>query len=324
MISGSINLPSAQDTSFALLRYNMDGSLDTTFGNDGIVTTNVGPDDDQAYRIALQSDGRIVAAGRKGIFFYPTDQRKGNVALARYNPDGSLDPAFGNGGIVTNDFGQGLESYALALIIQPDGRIVIAGESAYEFLVARYQSNGLPDTTFGNDGFALGHFSSNWDGAQDAVLQSDGKILLVGWAEVNSPFDSFALARYNSNGSFDQSFGNGGKVLISDQGALNAVALQGDGKVIALGSSNYTTSPLLLLRFNSNGSVDATFGNGGTVTLSFNGGFAAGHVVFQADGKILAAGSTSDAPYYQNGDFVLARFLDNSPRFNTRPKQVSR
>src|ERR1044071_713083 len=126
VISGSIDLPSSQDTSFALLRYNPDGSLDTTFGNAGLVTTNVGPDDDQAYRLALQSDGKIVTAGRKGIFFYPGDQRKGNVALARYNPDGSLDPTFGNGGIVVNDFGQGLESYALALMIQPDGRLIIA------------------------------------------------------------------------------------------------------------------------------------------------------------------------------------------------------
>ena len=91
MISGSIDLPSSYDTSFALLRYNSDGSLDTTFGNGGVVTTNVGPDDDQAYRLALQSDGKIVAAGRRGIHFNPTEQRKGHVGLARYNPDGSLD-----------------------------------------------------------------------------------------------------------------------------------------------------------------------------------------------------------------------------------------
>src|SRR5207247_1396186 len=116
---------------------------------------------------------------------------------------------------------------------------------------------------------------------------------------VNSPYDSFALARFNSGGSFDQSFGNGGKVLMPDQGGLNAVALQRDGKVIALGNSNYTSSPLLLLRFNMNGSLDATFGSGGTATTSFNGGFAGSHVVFQADGKILAAGYTSDIPYYQ-------------------------
>ena len=240
MISGSIDLPSSYDTSFALLRYNSDGSLDTTFGNGGVVTTNVGPDDDQAYRLALQSDGKIVAAGRRGIHFNPTEQRKGHVGLARYNPDGSLDTSFGNGGKVDTDFGQGLESYALAVIIQPDGRIVIAGESSYEFLVARYNSNGTLDTTFSGDGFALVNFSSSWGHGRDAVLQPDGKIILVGIAEVNSPYDSFALARVNPDGSFDQSFGNGGKVIMVNQGDLEAVVLQNDGKLIALGtSSNY-------------------------------------------------------------------------------------
>jgi len=310
MISGSIDLPSSSDSSFAILRYNSDGSLDTTFGNGGIVTTNVGPDDDQAYRLALQSDGKIVAAGRKGIFFYPTDQRKGNVALARYNPDGSLDPTFGNGGITTTDFGQGLESYALALIIQPDGRIIIAGESSYEFLVARYNPNGMLDTTFGNGGYRLANFSSNWDGATDAVLQPDGKIILVGWAEVNSPYDSFALARFNSDGSFDQSFGNGGKVLMVNRGDLNAAVLQSDGKLIALGISNSTNSGFQLLRFDVNGSLDTTFGNGGTVTTFFGGNPAVGtDLVFQPDGKLLAGGFSSDNPYYQNSDFALARYL---------------
>ena len=94
----------------------------------------------------------------EGSSFIPAEQRKGNVALARYNPDGSLDATFGNGGKVINDFGQGLESYALELMIQPDGKIIIAGESSYAFLVARYNSNGTLDTTFGNGGFTLGQF----------------------------------------------------------------------------------------------------------------------------------------------------------------------
>ncbi|HEY0428295.1 MAG TPA: FG-GAP-like repeat-containing protein [Pyrinomonadaceae bacterium] len=310
LISGSIELPSASDSSFALLRYNSDGSLDTTFGNGGIVTTNVGPDDDQAYRLALQSDGKIIAAGRRGIYFNPTEQRKGNVALARYNPDGTLDTTFGNGGKVVTDFGQGLESYAIALIIQPDGRIVIAGESGYEFLVARYNPNGILDATFGNGGFSLANFSSNWDRASDAVLQSDGKIIVVGSAEVHSPYDNFALARYNPDGSFDQSFGNGGKILMSTDGEINAAVLQSDGKIIALGTSNST---FLLLRLNVNGSLDTTFGSNGTVTTSFGANTAEGNdLVLQPDGKLLAAGFTPGAPYYQNSDFALARYLNTA------------
>jgi uncharacterized delta-60 repeat protein len=328
MISGSIDLPNSQDTSFALLRFNSDGSVDPTFGNGGIVATNIGVDDDQAYAIARQPDGKIVAAGRRGIQFYPSEQRKGNVALARYNPDGSLDTTFGTGGKVINDFGQGLESYALELIIQPDGKLIIAGESSYEFLAARYNSNGTLDSTFGNGGSALVNFSSNWDHGRDAVLQADGKIILVGIAEVNSPYDSFAVARVNPDGSLDQSFGDGGKVVMVNQGDLEAAALQNDGKLIALGTSG---AALKLLRFNLNGSLDSTFGNGGTITTMFGGSAAEGSdLVFQPDGKLLAGGLTSTDIYFTNSDFALARYLDGvaaptpTPKPGGRPKPGTR
>jgi uncharacterized delta-60 repeat protein len=317
MTCGSIDLPNSQDTSFVLLRFNSDGSVDPTFGNGGTVTTNINNDNDRAYALARQSDGKIVAAGKRGIQFYPSDQRKGNVALVRYNPDGSLDATFGNGGIVVNDFGQGLESYALEVIIQPDGRIIIAGESSYEFLVARYNSNGTLDTTFGNGGFALVNFSSNWDHGRDAVLQADGKIILVGIAEVNTPYDSFAVARVNPDGSLDQTFGNGGKVVMVDRGDLEAAALQSDGKLIALGDDS---ASFKLLRFNVDGSLDSTFGSGGIVTTTFGGSAAAGSdLVFQPDGKLLAGGLTSSDIYYNNSDFALARYLDVAPPTRRRP-----
>jgi uncharacterized delta-60 repeat protein len=311
MTCGSIDLPNSQDTSFVLLRFNSDGSVDSTFNNGGTVTTNINNDNDRAYALARQPDGKIVAAGRRGIQFNPTEQRKGNVALVRYNPDGSLDATFGNGGIVVNDFGHGLESYALEVIIQPDGKIIIAGESSYEFLVARYNSNGTLDTTFGDGGFALVNFSSNWDHGRDAVLQPDGKIILVGIAEVNTPYYSFAIARVNPDGSLDQTFGNGGKVLMVDEGGLDAVALQNDGKLIVLGFDNSVYSPFVLLRFQANGSLDTTFGSGGTVTTTFGGSSTSGaDLVFQADGKLLAAGLTSTDIYFKNSDFALARYLD--------------
>jgi uncharacterized delta-60 repeat protein len=308
VISGSIDKPSETDTSFALVRYNPDGSPDLTFGNGGLVTTNIGTDTDQATRIALQSDGKILAAGRKGIQFYPTEQRKGNVALARYNPDGSLDATFGNGGIVTSDFGQGLESYAVALVIQSDGKIVIAGESGYEFMVARYNDNGSLDPTFGNNGFTLTNFSSNWDIPTGAVLQPDGKILVVGNAEMQSPYETLALARYNSDGSPDQSFGNGGKALLGS-GELGAVVLQSDGRIVALGDDG--GSHFLLLRCNQDGSLDTTFGYGGKITTSFNSQWAQGKdLALQPDGKVVAGGYVETPnKTARNSDFALARYV---------------
>jgi uncharacterized delta-60 repeat protein len=333
MVGGTVYQPSLTDTSFALLRYNSNGSLDTTFGNGGLVSTNLGTDDDRVYALALQSDGKIVAVGKKGIQFNPSEQRKGNVALARYNPDGSLDTTFGTGGKVINDFGQGLESYAIEVLIQPDGKLVIAGESSYAFLVARYNPNGTLDTTFGNGGHSLGNFSNNWDHGRDAVLQSDGKIILVGIAEVNSPYDSFAVARFNSDGSLDQSYGNGGKVLMINQGDLSAAALQGDGKLIALGTSGGAT--VKLVRFNVDGSLDSTFGSGGTVTTSFGGAAADGSdLVFQPDGKLLAGNITASDIYFHQSDFALARYLVTSapnptptpapPKPGERPKPGTR
>src|SRR5205814_1613744 len=168
----------------------------------------------------------------------------------------------------------------------------IAGESAYAFLVARYNSNGTLDTTFGNGGFTLVNFGDlSWDHGRDAVLQADGKIILVGISEINTPYDSFAVARFNPDGSLDQSFGNGGKFVMEDVGDLEAAVLQSDGKLIALGT---TGNDFTLLRFNLNGSLDPTFGSGGIVTTTFGAGNAEGSdLAFQADGKLLAGGLVS-------------------------------
>jgi uncharacterized delta-60 repeat protein len=310
LICGTIALPSEFDSSFALLRYNADGSVDATFGNGGIVMTNVGPNDDQAYALRLQSDGKIVAAGRRGIQIEPSQQRKGNVAVVRYNPDGSLDPTFGNGGVVINDFGQGLESYAIALMLQPDGRIVIGGESSYAFLVARYNANGTLDTTFGGgSGFSLGYLDNNWDRGTDALLQADGKIVVVGISGVADPYPHLAIARWDPDGSLDQTFGNGGKLVMSTVGGFDAVVVQSDGKLVALGDDGRS---FLVLRLNVNGSTDTTFGRGGMVTTSFGGAALFGSdLALQSDGKLVAAGSTSSDPYFQNSDFALARYQDS-------------
>jgi len=308
LISGTIDLPTSINRSWALLRYYPDGSLDTTFGNNGITMTDFGPDADQAYGIALQSDGKIVAAGRKGIQFYPTEQRKGNVALARYTVDGVLDTTFGTGGKVVNDFGQGLESYAITLMIQPDDKIVIAGASSYEFLVARYSANGALDMSFGGNGYVLANFSNNWDEASDALLQPDGKIVIVGLADLTSPYTYPAAARYNPDGSLDQTFGTGGQVMLSTYGTFDAVALQRDGKLVALGTSD---PGLIVVKLKQNGQLDSTFGSGGIVNTSFGGLASDGSdIALQKDGKIVIGGLASTDMYFQHTDFGLARYLN--------------
>lgn len=308
MIAGSIAQPAASDSSFALLRYNANGSLDTTFGNGGIVTTNIGNYFDSIGRIALQSDGKIVAEGFTATFTGSSNQRKSDIVLARYNPDGSLDATFGNGGLVISDIDPDFADDALALMIQPDGKLVIAGADREDFLVARYNSNGTLDTTFGNNGFTRTDMNNQSDDlAAGAILQPDGKIILAGFAQQAccTLQTAFAMARYTSNGLLDPTFGNGGKVVFGS-GELTSVVLQPGGNIITLGHSGANSS---LSRFNANGSLDSTFGNAGSVSTNFGGdNLESENLILQTDGKLVASGF-SEKPFYKNSDFVLARYL---------------
>ncbi len=162
------------------------GDLDPSFGSSGKVTTDFGGSD-AASAVAIQTDGRIVAAGRSG---------SGDFALARYNVDGSLDPTFGSSGMVMTDFGG--SDAASAVAIQPDGRIVTAGRSGSgDFALARYNADGSLDPSFGSGGKVTTDFGG-FDLALGVALQSDGKIVAAG--QGGSSFD-FALARYNADGS---------------------------------------------------------------------------------------------------------------------------
>lgn len=195
---------------FALARYNRHGSLDAGFGSGGTVTTDFSGLFDQANAIGLQPDGKIVVAG------IATDQLTGpNFALARYNIDGTLNASFGVDGQVVTDFAGGSDS-ALGVAIQPDGRIVAAGASSAgttsDFALVRYNTDGSLDPSFGAGGKVTTDFSGLSDGAAAVRLLPNGDIVATGSA-VTGNFDTdFALARYNSDGSLDVSFGSGGKV----------------------------------------------------------------------------------------------------------------
>ncbi|MBI3005695.1 MAG: calcium-binding protein, partial [Ignavibacteriales bacterium] len=186
---------------FTLIRYNTDGSLDNSFDSDGVTTTAIGTDDDIARALAIQSDGKILAAGEgrsSGNYFF---------AVVRYNADGTLDTTFGTGGKVTNDSGNTAE----AVLVQTDGKILVAGYTDNsDFAVARYNSDGSLDTTFGINGLAVADIG-NADIALSSVIQSDGKIVMAGYTRYASR-DDFALVRFDSNGSLDNTFGSDGIV----------------------------------------------------------------------------------------------------------------
>jgi uncharacterized delta-60 repeat protein len=305
---------------FKVARYNPNGSLDTSFGAGGIVTTIFPGDGSFAFALALQSDGKIIAAGTDFFDFNPGDMSDTNFALARYNSDGSLDTTFGNGGTITTDF-LGAEDDVFSVLIQPDGKIVAVGSANspfdyYDFAAARYLANGTLDTTFGTGGKVRTDFGNNdLDIAYAAVLQPDGKIVSAG----TTVFDfgvqqQFALTRSNSDGTLDTTFGTGGRVLIdfgSFAQSANAVLIQPDGKIITVGYPNTESkdSDFLLARCNPNGSLDPSFGVGGKVRTSFGDlGAAANGAVLQPDHKIVAVGwnATENA---SGVEFALARYL---------------
>ena len=213
------------------------GVLDPTFDSDGKVTTAFGSATDQAHAVAIQSDGKIVAAG------YIWNGSNYDFALARYNTDGSLDASFGSGGKVTTAFG-GATDQAYAIAIQSDGKVLVVGSASNgsndDFALARYNSDGSLDASFDSDGRVTTDFGSAADVAYAVAIQSDGKIVVAGSAS-NGSNDDFALARYNSDGSLDTSFGSGGKAMTAILSATDyafAVAIQHDGKIVAAGSTS--------------------------------------------------------------------------------------
>jgi len=306
---------------FEVVRYNPNGSLDTSFGDGGIVTT-IFPAGSYASDVALQSDGKIIAAGTFFVDFNPGDISDTDFALARYNPDGTPDATFGNGATVTTDF-VGFEDDAFSVLIQPDGKIVAVGSANdpatfYDFAAARYLSNGTIDTTFGVAGKVQTDFGDqNFDRARSAALQPDGRIVAAGFAiSHNGGVQNFAVARYTSSGVLDTTFNRRGITQIDFGNCCQSatkVLLQSDGKIIVVGGSSGESSDddFLLARLSRGGSLDNTFGIGGKVRTSFgdlNGG--ANGAALQSDGKIVAVGFQA-TPSNQFANFALARYLNS-------------
>ena len=308
---------------FTLARYNPNGSLDTTFGSGGIVTTSFPGQGSYAFSLVLQADGKIIAAGTDFVNFSSEDSSNTDFGLERYNPDGSPDTTFGVGGQVTTDF-DGFNDDVFSVLIQADGKIVAVGSAKnptnfYDFAAARYLANGTIDTTFGSAGKVRTDFGDhNFDQARSAVLQPDGKIVAAGFAiSQNGITQNFALARYGSNGVLDTTFNSDGITQIDFGSCCQSaysVLLQGDGKIVTVGYPNTESSDsdFLLARLNTNGVLDTTFGIGGKVRASFgdlNDG--ANGALLQPDGKIVAVGF-HPTPTNRFSEFEVARFLDSS------------
>jgi uncharacterized delta-60 repeat protein len=233
LIDGSVD--------FALARYNADGSLDTSFSGDGRLITDFGATTDIAVSVAIQADGKIVAAGTSLQSATEVD-----FAVARYNADGSLDTSFRGDGRLTTDFGTAGDDFANSVAIQADGKIVVAGESSpsgiwNDFALARYNVDGSLDTSFSGDGRLTTGLGTKDDSAYSVAIQADGKIVAAGWSEQSGTWLDFALARYNVDGSLDTSFSGDGWVT-TDFGGANefafSVAIQKDGKIVAAGVSD--------------------------------------------------------------------------------------
>ncbi len=235
-----------------LARYNIDGTLDTSFGSDGIVTTTTlwG-----VLSLTIQGDGKIVAAGSSteftGVHYF---------ALARYNTDGTLDTSFGSDGIVITIETGGIQVSARSVAIQSDGKIVASGNSddgtspwsqVFDFMVVRYNTDGTLDTSFGSGGIVKTDIGGNEEIAESVIIQGDGKIVAAGHALDNDGGTMFTLARYNTDGTLDASFGNGGIVTTINTGIGQSAAIQDDGKIILAGYYNnfilarYLASPII-------------------------------------------------------------------------------
>jgi uncharacterized delta-60 repeat protein len=300
---------------FAVFRYLTNGQSDSSFGNGGIV--GFVPDGIQSVNeVLVQPDGKILVSG------YLSTGAAGNSALWRFNPDGTLDAAFGNGGLVTPATTDAtLNHIARSLLLQTDGKILIVGGNGSSFIILRYHPNGTLDTTFGIGGKALTQIQDG-SAAFDAAFQPDGKIVLAGYSnDTANSTSNIALARYTANGALDPSFGTGGVSFTGSAGnglyvATQALVIQPNGKIIVCGyrSLPQFRTAAMVARFNQSGTLDTSFGVGGYVLNKFfsTGNAVTNDMALQLDGKLITVGSGRYDKY--SASATMMRLLTDGAR----------
>lgn len=325
---------------FALARYNANGTLDTTFGSKGKVSTSLGGSIEAVESMAVQTNGQILVGGYEGgsgsAFF----------ALARYNANGTLDSTFGNGGKLITNIQRANDVRSDSLVIQSDGNIVLAGTTVdptsgqAEFVVARFNANGTADTSFGSGGEAITHVGSSSNHFGGLALQSDGKIVVSGDAFTGSTTD-LCLVRYNADGTLDATFGASGNgiVTVPPPTGLTSVSARGsgveiqlDGKIVA-GGAVFNSSggsaqqwSFGAARVNADGTVDSSYGNGGWTTVEMGYADYLQASTLQPDGRLLLAGSAQPTSNTFPTDVALIRFLESAPQigsFTANPNPVT-
>jgi len=301
-----------------LSRYNADGTQDLGFGTNGVAIATFNNNSDAARGLALQSDGKIVVVGR--AFGGTLD----DFGVARFNANGTLDTGFGSGGKLLIDINGSFDE-ALVPLIQPDGKIVVAGTGGTsgplgvdsDFAAVRLMSNGDLDSGFGTGGKVHTNIAGRADVATTALLQPDGKIIVAGRVGVDGgALPDTGLVRYTTTGVLDTSDfgGNTGIKRLDlsasghDHDSPSGVALTADSKIVlAVEAAQQGIFQHTLARLDTHGSIDDSFGTHGIARNSFAaGGDFARELVIQADGRIVTAGSTRPTDSFSD-DMLITR-----------------
>ena len=299
---------------FALVRYDEAGGIDTSFGGNGVVTTDFNGGPDVGAALALDVDDTLQAVNRIVMAGYSHNGSGGgnfDFAVASYDANGAPDAAFA-GGRVTTDFGGDFDA-ATSVAIQADGKIVAAGVARIagdtDFALARYLANGDLDTSFGAGGKLTTDIDASFDTINAIAVQADRKIVAAGSASLSGGQTVMVLVRYEENGDLDTGFGNGGKVITDIGGvydSISTVRVLADDKIVVAGTSvGSVSADLAIVRYHANGTIDTDFGTDGVAVFDFNGAEEAATALgIQADGKIAAAGFIIDPA---REDFLLVR-----------------
>ena|ERR1700733_3648526 len=293
VVGGAGNINNANN--FLLMRFNTNGTLDTTFNNAGYVTTAIGTNS-TVNSVAIQSSDSIVAAGAATI-------GSGCFVVAQYTSSGNLDTTFNNTGIVTTSINNGASINEIAL--QSNGYIIAAGASLatttpIQLTLSRYTTAGILDTSFGINGIVVTPIQFANNGYSVAIQPSNNFIVAGGYSTASTGRE-FTLVRYNTAGVLDTTFGSGGVVTttLSSDSVIYSLAVQSNGSIVVGGQS---VSNFALARYTSSGALDTTFGTNGTVVSQLNSNSQINALTIQPNGNIVVAG-------FIGSQLAVARYL---------------